>query len=90
MDVSKLTDNDLLGIPIPHSQHAISVSFPTWAISIGYKERDLGVLDRLKSGYPRYWIHHSVRTVRTVVLWLTVQVNQRVRPAVILPRAEVR
>ncbi|KAI0693728.1 pyridoxal phosphate-dependent transferase [Cytidiella melzeri] len=63
MNVSKLTDNDLIGIPIPHSQHAISVSFPTWAVSIGYKERDLAVLDRLKSGYPRYWIHHSVRTL---------------------------
>lgn len=59
--------DETVGAPIPLTQHAISVSFPTWAVSIGYKERDLAVLDRLKGGYPRYWIHQTVRTVSSII-----------------------
>ncbi|KAI0340508.1 PLP-dependent transferase [Trametopsis cervina] len=77
MTVSTLTEHELIGLPIPNSQHAISVSFPTWAISIGYKERDLAVLDRLKAGYPRYWIHHSVRTLSYFLEEKYAQPNER-------------
>lgn len=46
-----------LGKPLPLSLHANSVCLPTWADVIGYEEGDLRVLNRLQTGYPRFFIH---------------------------------
>ena len=46
-----------LGRPLPPSPHANSVCLPTWADVVAYEEGDPRVLDRLQTGYPRFFIH---------------------------------
>ena len=48
---------DDLGKPLPHSLHANSVCLPTWEDVIGYEEKDPRVIDRLQTGYPRFFLH---------------------------------
>jgi len=49
-----------LGTPIPADPHAVSVCLPTWADNIGYEQADPRVIDRMKCGYPRFFLHPSV------------------------------
>ncbi|KAG1851949.1 pyridoxal phosphate-dependent transferase [Suillus subluteus] len=44
----------------PFTQHAISVSLPTWADNVGYEEGEKRVADAMVSGYPRFFIHLSI------------------------------
>jgi cystathionine gamma-synthase len=53
-----------LGAPIPDSPHAVSVCLPTWADIIGYEEKDPRVISRMRTGYPRFFIHPLVQEVR--------------------------
>lgn len=53
-----------LGATIPDSPHAVSVCLPTWADIIGYEEKDPRVIDRLRSGYPRFFLHPLIEQVR--------------------------
>lgn len=57
-----------LGLPVPVSPHAISVSLPTWRDNVGYEEGDKRVVDAMVSGYPRFFIHLSVKKVRSDLL----------------------
>ncbi|KAJ3573468.1 hypothetical protein NP233_g2415 [Leucocoprinus birnbaumii] len=54
-----------LGVP-PHTPHAISVSLPTWRDNVGYEEGEQRVVDAMISGYPRFFIHLSIRRLATV------------------------
>ncbi|KAG5927242.1 hypothetical protein E4U42_002417 [Claviceps africana] len=49
-----------LGESIPDTAHAVSVSLPTWQSNIGYEEGQRSVVDRLTTGYPRFFIHRSI------------------------------
>ncbi|KAF7365306.1 hypothetical protein MVEN_00402500 [Mycena venus] len=49
-----------LGVP-PNTPHAISVSLPTWRDTVGYEESEKRVTDAMISGYPRFFIHLSIR-----------------------------
>ena len=40
----------------PYAAHAISVSLPTWRDNVAYEEGDRRVLDKMVSGYPRFFI----------------------------------
>jgi cystathionine gamma-synthase len=53
-----------LGSPIPDSLHAVSVCLPQWADVIGYEEKEPRVLDRMKTGYPRFFFHPLIQEVR--------------------------
>jgi cystathionine gamma-synthase len=53
-----------LGAPIPDSPHAVSVCLPTWADVIGYEEKDPRVHDRMRTGYPRFFLHPLIRAVQ--------------------------
>lgn len=53
-----------LGSPIPDSPHAVSVCLPTWADIIGYEEKDPQVMEKLRTGYPRFFIHPLIQQVR--------------------------
>lgn len=53
-----------LGSPIPDSPHAVSVCLPTWADIIGYEEKDPRVIEKLRTGYPRFFIHPLIQQVR--------------------------
>ena len=52
-----LYQSEDLGFPIPNSLHAVSVCLPTWADVIGYEEKESRVIDRMKTGYPRFFLH---------------------------------
>jgi cystathionine gamma-synthase len=53
-----------LGLSVPpHTPHAISVSLPTWRDNVGYEEGEKRVMDSMVSGYPRFFIHLSIRKV---------------------------
>lgn len=56
-----------LGAAVPALEaHAISVSLPTWEDNVGYEEGDKRVIDTMVSGYPRFFIHLSIRKVSAI------------------------
>ncbi|KAF7763434.1 hypothetical protein Agabi119p4_7971 [Agaricus bisporus var. burnettii] len=54
-----------LGVP-PHTPHAISVSLPTWKDNVGYEEGEKRVVDSMVNGYPRFFIHLSIRKLADI------------------------
>lgn len=53
-----------LGSSVPqHTPHAISVSLPLWEDNIGYEEGDKRVVEKMETGYPRFFIHRSIQKV---------------------------
>ncbi|KAL7774579.1 hypothetical protein CFE70_005491 [Pyrenophora teres f. teres 0-1] len=38
----------------PATEHAVSVSLPTWRANVGYEEGEEWVISKMKTGYPRY------------------------------------
>ena len=52
---------DELGQPIPDSPHAVSVALPRWQDVVGYEEKQPELMDRLRSGYPRFVIHPLIQ-----------------------------
>ncbi|OAX35922.1 PLP-dependent transferase [Rhizopogon vinicolor AM-OR11-026] len=61
------TSNHTLGSAVPaFTQHAISVSLPTWADNVGYEEGDKRVVDAMVSGYPRFFIHLSIQKLARI------------------------
>lgn len=59
-----LQEQIALGAAVPAlTAHAISVSLPTWEDNVGYEEGDKRVVDVMVSGYPRFFIHLSIRKV---------------------------
>jgi cystathionine gamma-synthase len=60
---------NILGAPVPDfTPHAISVSLPTWKDNVGYEEGEERVVKAMVNGYPRFFIHLSIRKVRAVVM----------------------
>ena len=56
------------GIPLgssvpPMTAHAVSVSLPTWADNVGYEEGDKRVVEKMETGYPRFFVHRSIQKV---------------------------
>jgi len=49
-----------LGHPLPDSPHACSVCLPTWDAVVGYEEGRDKVLNRMRTGYPRFFKHPTV------------------------------
>ena len=56
-----------LGAPIPDSPHAVSVCLPTWANVIGYEEKEARVIDKMRTGYPRFFFHPLIQQVRAAL-----------------------
>jgi len=52
-----------LGQRIPDRLHAVSCSLPTMRDVIGYEEKDVAVISRMTSGYPRFVVHPLLRQV---------------------------
>lgn len=51
-----------VGESIPkNTEHAVSVCLPKWADVVGYEEGDQRVIGSLSTGYPRFFIHKSVK-----------------------------
>ncbi|EGE80260.1 cystathionine gamma-synthase [Blastomyces dermatitidis ATCC 18188] len=47
----------------PETDHAVSVSLPTWRANVGYEEGEKWVTDAMESGYPRFFIHKSIQAL---------------------------
>ncbi|ODV63562.1 cystathionine gamma-synthase [Ascoidea rubescens DSM 1968] len=50
-----------IGLPIPNISHAVSVSLPTWEATVGYEENQEWVVNKMNSGYPRFFIHERIK-----------------------------
>ncbi|KAI0064226.1 PLP-dependent transferase [Artomyces pyxidatus] len=66
--MTSATDSEgTLGNPIPpFTQHAISVSLPTWADNVAYEEGHPRVMKRMETGYPRFFVHLSIQKLAAV------------------------
>ena len=64
---SPLCHPEHLGTPIPDSLHAVSVCLPTWADVIGYEDKEPRVVDKMRTGYPRFFFHPLIHQVRTAL-----------------------
>jgi cystathionine gamma-synthase len=52
----------------PDTAHAVSVSLPTWKSNVGYEEGEKWVVDSMKTGYPRFFIHKSIQALAQEIL----------------------
>lgn len=51
-----------IGAPIPNNtSHAVSVTLPTWEATVGYEEGEPWVVNKMHSGYPRFFIHNDIQ-----------------------------
>lgn len=44
----------------PDTDHAVSVSLPSWKANVGYEEGEKSVISKMVTGYPRFFIHKSI------------------------------
>lgn len=51
----------------PNTKHAVSVCLPTWDATVGYEEADPAVVDKMTTGYPRFFIHKSIKRLCEVL-----------------------
>ncbi|KAL7272730.1 Cystathionine gamma-synthase [Rhizina undulata] len=59
----------IVGASIPEeTQHAVSVSLPTWRANVAYEEGEEWVMSKLKTGYPRFFVHKIIQTLAKSVL----------------------
>lgn len=57
-----------VGTPIPdNTAHAISVTLPTWQATVGYEEGQEWVTSKMKSGYPRFFIHEIIQSLAKAI-----------------------
>ena len=47
---------------------AVSVSLPTWKATVGYEEGEDWVLSKMKTGYPRFFIHLTIQELQGEIL----------------------
>ncbi|PHH81876.1 hypothetical protein CDD83_3455 [Cordyceps sp. RAO-2017] len=52
----------------PDTAHAVSVSLPTWQSNIGYEEGEEWVTSRMRTGYPRFFIHKSIESLAEAIV----------------------
>ena len=57
-----------VGQPVPDTPHAVSVSLPSWKATIGYEEGEDWVLSKMKTGYPRFFIHLTIQELQKEIL----------------------
>jgi cystathionine gamma-synthase len=57
-----------VGQPVPDTPHAVSVSLPSWKANVGYEEGEDWVLSKLKTGYPRFFIHLTIQELQNEIL----------------------
>ncbi|SCU82773.1 LAMI_0C00848g1_1 [Lachancea mirantina] len=51
----------------PNTKHAVSVCLPTWRDTVGYEESDPSVVEKMTTGYPRFFIHKSIQKLCDVL-----------------------
>ncbi|KAH7094958.1 pyridoxal phosphate-dependent transferase [Paraphoma chrysanthemicola] len=51
----------------PATEHAVSVSLPTWRANVGYEEGEEWVISKMKTGYPRFFIHKQIQAFAAAI-----------------------
>ncbi|KAL6721096.1 Cystathionine gamma-synthase [Lecanora helva] len=54
----------------PHldDYQAVSVSLPTWQANVGYEEGEDWVLGKMKTGYPRFFVHKKIEAFANAIV----------------------
>ncbi|CAN9310345.1 unnamed protein product [Alternaria alternata] len=52
----------------PATEHAVSVSLPTWRANVGYEEGEEWVISKMKTGYPRFFIHKVIQAFAAAIV----------------------
>ncbi|KAI9373224.1 pyridoxal phosphate-dependent transferase [Aspergillus egyptiacus] len=52
----------------PNTDHAVSVSLPTWKATVAYEEGEQWVVNKMKCGYPRFFIHPIIQELAREIL----------------------
>lgn len=66
--MTQLSPSQDIGALIPNNTaHAISVTLPTWEATVGYEEGEQWVVEKMKSGYPRFFIHGIIKELETKI-----------------------
>ncbi|KAJ5642244.1 pyridoxal phosphate-dependent transferase [Penicillium lividum] len=52
----------------PGDIHSLSVSLPTWNSIVAYQQKEPWIVDKVPFGYPRFYIHGSVKRLGQLVL----------------------
>lgn len=67
-----------VGAPVPDAPHAVSVSLPSWKATVGYEEGEDWVISKMKTGYPRFFIHLTIQELEREILKKYGKNNERV------------
>lgn len=59
-----------VGVPVPNTAHAVSVSLPSWKATVGYEEGEDWVVSKMQTGYPRFFIHLTIQELEKEILKL--------------------
>ena len=59
-----------VGQPVPNTEHAVSVSLPSWKATVGYEEGEDWVVSKMQTGYPRFFIHLTIQELEREILKL--------------------
>ena len=57
-----------VGQPVPDTAHAVSVSLPTWQATVGYEEGEDWVVSKMRTGYPRFFIHLIIQVILPIII----------------------
>jgi cystathionine gamma-synthase len=59
-----------VGAPIPVDFHALSVSLPTWQDNVYWAEGSAIVVDKMETGYPRFFVNRRIQKVSVALLYV--------------------
>ncbi|PLN77977.1 PLP-dependent transferase [Aspergillus taichungensis] len=52
----------------PNTDHAVSVSLPTWKSNVAYEEGEPWIVRKMQCGYPRFFVHHTIQELALEVV----------------------
>ncbi|KAJ5819679.1 hypothetical protein N7474_005270 [Penicillium riverlandense] len=52
----------------PNTDHAVSVSLPTWRSNVGYEEGEDWVMSKMQLGYPRFFVHPTIQRLAQEII----------------------
>ncbi|PYH75977.1 PLP-dependent transferase [Aspergillus uvarum CBS 121591] len=59
----------IIGGPVPpNTDHAVSVSLPTWRANVAYEEGESWVTNSMQCGYPRFFIHPIIQELAVEIV----------------------
>ncbi|KAL4959975.1 cystathionine gamma-synthase [Aspergillus stella-maris] len=52
----------------PNTDHAVSVSLPTWEANVAYEEGEQWVVNKMQCGYPRFFVHPIIQELAAAIV----------------------